>query len=146
MLLLIAASVPASASRRAEQPRHVLLLHSYERDFAPHGIVAEIFQKELNRQSDQPINFFDVSLQPARSSRNPEDWPTLEYLLSTFAGQRLDLIVTIGGPAAQFALRHRDRLFPEIPLLLASVDTRAQTRCRCRPGRWPWRSRTTVRR
>jgi PAS domain S-box-containing protein len=46
-------------------------------------------------------------------------------LLSTFAGQRLDLIISIGGPAAQFAVRHRDRLFPDTPLLLASVDTRA---------------------
>ena len=83
------------------------------------------FQKELSRQSPQPINFFDVSLQPARSSHNPEDWPTVEYLLSTFAGQRLDLIVSIGGPAAQFALRHRHRLFPETPLLLAAVDRKA---------------------
>jgi PAS domain S-box-containing protein len=122
VLVLIAASVPASASRSAQPPRHVLMLHSYEREFAPHGRMAEIFQKELNRRSEQPINFFDVSLQPARSSRNPADWPTVEYLLSTFAGQRLDLIVSIGGPAAQFALRHRDRLFPEVPLLLASVD------------------------
>jgi hypothetical protein len=125
VLLLIAASVGASASRMAEQPRHVLLLHSYEREFAPHGFLAETFQKELSRQSPQPVNFFDVSLQPARSSQNRNDWPTVEYLLSTFAGQRLDLIVTIGGPAAQFAVRHRDRLFPETPLLLASVDTRA---------------------
>src|SRR5262245_33451131 len=124
LLLLVAASVPASADRGADQPRHVLLLHSYEREFAPHGLLAETFQKELSRQSPQPINFFDISLQPARSSHNPEDWPTVEYLRSTFAGQRLDLIVSIGGPAAQFAVRHRASLYPDTPLLLASVDRR----------------------
>ena len=125
IVLLLAAAAPAVAGPGTEQPRHVLLLHSYEREFAPHGLLAEIFQKELNRRSPQPVNFFDVSLQPARSSHNPEDWPTVEYLLSTFAGQRLDLIVTFGGPAAQFAVRHRERLFPEVPLLL-TVDTRSQ--------------------
>jgi PAS domain S-box-containing protein len=129
VLLLLAVAVPVSASRSAEQPRHVLLLHSYEREFAPHGMLASIFQKELSRQSPQPINFFDVSLQPARSSHTPEDGPTVEYLLSTFAGHRLDLIVTIGGPAAQFALRHRERLFPAVPLLLG-VDERTLGRAR----------------
>src|SRR5690349_730037 len=100
-LLLIAvcvlqAAVPALAGSRS-QPLHVLLLYSYERDFAPHGQIAAEFQKELNRRSDRPINYFDVSLQPARASRSPEDEPTLQYLLSTFAGQRLDLIVSFGG-------------------------------------------------
>jgi len=126
LFLLLTAASPANAGSGRDQPLHVLLLHSYEREFAPHGLLAEIFQKELSRRSPQPISFFDVSLQPARSSHNPADWPAVEYVLSTFAVQRLDLIVTIGGPAAQFAVRHRQRLFPEIPLLLASVDTKAQ--------------------
>src|SRR5688572_28052090 len=96
LVLLVLAGAPTSARRdSADQPRHVLLLHSYERDFAPHGRIAELLQKELDRQSPQPINFFDVSLQPAASSRNPEDRPALDYLVSTFAGQRLDLIVTV---------------------------------------------------
>ena len=43
--LLLMASAPAFAGPGAERPRHVLLLHSYEREFAPHGLLAEIFQK-----------------------------------------------------------------------------------------------------
>jgi PAS domain S-box-containing protein len=135
VLLLVLASAPATAGGSADRPQHVLLLHSYEREFAPHGLLAEMFQKELSRQSPQPVNFFDISLQPARSSHNPEDWPTVEYLLSTFAGQRLDLIVTIGGPAAQFALRHRASLYPDTPLLLASVDRRMLDKTTSMPAR-----------
>ena len=120
--LLLTAAVPASAGSGRNQPLHVLLLYSYEREFAPHGTMAAAFAKELNRQSQRPINYFDVSLQPALASNSPNDEPTLQYLLSTFATQRLDLIVSIGGPAAQFAVRHRDRLFPSTPLLLAAVD------------------------
>ena len=121
-LLCLAAAAPASAGSSRDQPLHVLLLYSYERDFAPHGQMAAAFEKELNRQSTRPINYFDISLQPARASKSPDDEPTLQYLLSTFAGQRLDLIVTFGGPAAQFGVHHRERLFPSTPMLLAGVD------------------------
>ena len=63
-----------------------------------------------------------MSLQPARTSQTPEDGPTVEYMRSTFAGQRLDLVVAIGAPAAQFAMRHGEGLFPGTPVLLAGVD------------------------
>jgi PAS domain S-box-containing protein len=123
LVLLGLAAAPASAGPdTADRPRHVLLLHSYEREYAPHGQVAQIIQKELSRQSLQPINFFDVSLQPARASTNPDEAATLEYLQSTFAGRRLDLIISIGGPAARFAVDHREHLFASTPLLLAGAD------------------------
>jgi signal transduction histidine kinase len=48
----------------------------------------------------------------------------LDYVLSMFSPQKLDLLVTIGGPAATFALKYREQLFPETPLLLAAVDQR----------------------
>ena len=49
----------------------------------------------------------------------------VDYIRSTFAGRaRPDLIVTIGGPAAAFARKYRQQLFPETPILFASVDQR----------------------
>ena len=41
-----------------------------------------------------------------------------------FAKHQLNLVVTVGGPAAAFATKHRQTLFPETPLLLAAVDER----------------------
>ena len=122
MLLIVLAPAVLVAGRSADEPRHVLLLHSYEREFAPFGRVAAIFQNELSRQSPQRINFFDVSLQPARSSHRPEDGPIIDYMRSTFAGQRLDLVVAIGAPAAQFVVRHGEGLFPGTPVLIAAID------------------------
>jgi signal transduction histidine kinase len=48
----------------------------------------------------------------------------LDYVLAMFSAQRLDMLVTIGGPAATFALKYRHELFPQTPLLLAAVDGR----------------------
>jgi PAS domain S-box-containing protein len=113
-----------AAGSAAAEPRHVLLLHSYERETGPLGVAAEIFQTELSRQSPEPVEFFNVTLAAARLSNTPQYEPLADYLRSTFAGHRIDLVVTIGGPAAQFAREFRQRLFPATPLLLAATDQR----------------------
>jgi signal transduction histidine kinase len=41
-----------------------------------------------------------------------------------FAKRPLDLIVSIGAPAADFVQRHRRRLFPATPMVLTAVDQR----------------------
>ena len=49
----------------------------------------------------------------------------VDYIRATFADRpKPELIVTVGGPAAVFARRYRQQLFPDTPLLLASVDQR----------------------
>src|SRR5262249_49176449 len=48
----------------------------------------------------------------------------LDYLRGLFEQRSLDLIVTIGAPAAQFVLRNRPNFFRSIPLLIAGADER----------------------
>ena len=117
----------AFAAASAAQPgaQRVLLLNSFERGSAVENLFAGAFRTELSRQSLQPMNIFEVSLQPALAPYNPREAGVVDYLVSTFAGQRLDLVVTLGGPAAAFAQKYRERLFPSTPLLLAAVDQRS---------------------
>src|SRR5262249_37191650 len=83
----------ASSSAAAPQPRHVLLLHSFEREFAPYNVIEETFRTELSRQSSEPIEFWEISLQPGRFNRRPGDELILDYLLSAFEDHQPDLIV-----------------------------------------------------
>ena len=49
----------------------------------------------------------------------------VDFIRSTFADRpKPDLIVTIAGPAAVFARKYRQQLFPDTPLLFAAVDER----------------------
>ena len=49
----------------------------------------------------------------------------MDYVKSTYTNrQNPELIVSVGGPAAVFARKHRQELFPDSPLLLAAVDQR----------------------
>jgi hypothetical protein len=52
----------ASVSGAQTAPRQVLLLYSYERDFASHNAFATLFRSELSRSFGEPIDFVEVSL------------------------------------------------------------------------------------
>src|SRR5262245_27031020 len=103
-IILTAAALVWAVAGAAAQPaqRHVLLLYSYEREFAPHYAFAEIFRPELSQASPDPIDFIEVSLQAARVSQSPPEASIVNDLRSRFEGHRLDLVVPIGGPAAAF--------------------------------------------
>jgi PAS domain S-box-containing protein len=120
LIVLVAASLGAAEP----QPRRVLLLYSYERDFAPHREFAAQFRPELSRTSREPVDFIEVSLQAARVTRTAPDDSMVTHVRSMLAGRQPDLVVPIGGPAAVFAQRNRPLLFPSAPMLLAGVDRR----------------------
>jgi hypothetical protein len=49
----------------------------------------------------------------------------VDYIRSSFLDRpRPDLVVAVAGPAAVFARRYRQELFPDTPILFASVDRR----------------------
>ena len=114
---------PLAAPAGAET-RHVLVLSSSERPYAPQSGFAEIFIRDLVKSSHEPIEFVEVSVQAARASGEIPDAATAQRIRDAFASRKLDLVVTIGGPAATFAQQFRKELFPATPMLMAGVDRR----------------------
>src|SRR5450755_2882893 len=105
------------------EPKRVLLLHSFGRDFAPWSEYARTFREELNRQSPDSIDLYEASLATARFP-DEEEGPFVEYLRVLFAKRRLDLVVAIGSPAVGLIQRHRQELFPSIPAVYTGVERR----------------------
>jgi len=105
------------------EPRRVLLLHSFGRDFAPWNEYARTIREELDRQSTEPVDIFEASLATARFA-DDEEAPFVDYLRALFAKRKLDLIVTIAAPAASFFQRHRQELFPSTPMLITALEQR----------------------
>jgi signal transduction histidine kinase/ABC-type uncharacterized transport system substrate-binding protein len=105
------------------QPKRVLIVHSVGRDFSPWDDYARKIREELKLQSKDPIDIFEVSLSTARFPDGNED-AFVSYLNAVFSERKLDLIVTIGGPAARFFQQNRQRIFPSIPTLYAALAQR----------------------
>jgi signal transduction histidine kinase len=101
-----------------------MLLHSFGRDFKPWSEYGKAIRAELDRQSPWPVDTIEYSLVTARSSDENPEAPFVEYLRALFAKRPLDLIVSIGAPAAAFVQRHRQQLFAATPMVFTAVDQR----------------------
>ena len=124
MLLVVSlVHCPLAAVARADT-RHVLVLSSSERPFAPQSGFADALMRDLIRSSREPIQFVEVSVQAARASGEAPDVSIAERIRSALGTGRMDLVLTIGGPAATIAQQLREELFPATPMLLAGVDRR----------------------
>ena len=117
LLLLLA------ASSEAQPPvRQVLLLQSFARGSLPLDSFTADFRADLDQRAGTPVNVVQVVIGATGFVGAPEQ-AVVDFIRATFADRpRPDLIITAGGPAAALAGKYRSRLFPETPLLFASVD------------------------
>jgi signal transduction histidine kinase len=114
----------ACSTAAAAEPKRVMLLHSFGQDVKPWSEYAKAIRAELARQSPWPLDLYEYSLVTARFNDENPEVPFVAYLGALFAKHPLDLIVSIGAPAAGFVQRHRQQLFATTPMLLTVVDQR----------------------
>ncbi|WP_192364436.1 sensor histidine kinase [Mesorhizobium mediterraneum] len=108
----------------AADPKRVLLLHSFGRDFAPFSEMTKSFQAALVKRSPEPLDIYEASIFTARFREPENEGSLVKYLQDLFSGRRLDLIVAQGGPAAAFVEKYRKQLFSDTAMVIAGVDAR----------------------
>jgi signal transduction histidine kinase len=119
LLVLVAQPIEAQSG-----VRQVLVLQSFDRGNMTVDQFTANFRVELDRLAGSPVNLVQVVVGATGFVEAP-DQAIVEYIRSTFTdGSKPDLILTIAGPAAVFARKHRAQLFPDKPLLFAAVDRR----------------------
>ncbi len=119
--LLVTAAASAQAQPAVKQ---VLVLQSFDRGILVLDHFTGNFRVSLDQRAGKPVNVVQVVVGPTGFVGAPEQ-AVVDYIRSIFADRPPpDLIVTVAGPAAVFARKHRRQLFPGTPLLFASVDQR----------------------
>ena len=121
--IILCLSFVGPAAVGAESKR-VMLLHSFGQNFRPWSEYAKAIRTELNRQSPWRLDILDHLLISARFSDQNAELAFVEYLRALYSERTLDLIISIGAPAAGFIQRHREQLFPVTPMLYAAVEQR----------------------
>jgi signal transduction histidine kinase len=112
----------ACSTALAVEPKRVILLHSFGRDVKPWSDYAAAIRAELGRQSPWSLEIIDHSVVTARFRDARPQVPLVDYLRALYDDYPVDLIVTIGAPATAFFQRHRQQLFPTVPMVLTAVN------------------------
>ena len=106
------------------QVQQVLMLHGADRGNLVIDSFTGNFRVDLDDRAGRPVNVVQIVVGPTGFVSAP-DQAAVDYIRSTFADRpKPDLILTVSGPAAVFARRYRQQLFPETPVLFAAVDQR----------------------
>lgn len=120
LLLMIVTAVSAGAA----EPKRVLLVHSFSSAAPPFTVESTAFETELVEKMGERVDLDEVSLDMARYADRDMQEAIVDYLQKRKAKWRPDLVVSIGSPAGIFVANYRDRLFPETPVLYATLDRR----------------------
>ena len=121
-LAALAAVCGAARLGAPEEARRVLILTSFGSRFAPFDTFGSELRSEIARGWPGPVEFLDTPFEIARFESQTEEQPFAQYLGSLVANRHLDLVVTLGGPAADFVTRQRP--FPTVPTLIAGLERR----------------------
>ena len=121
LLLALALFIPAA---HAAEPKRVLIVHSFGRDFAPYNVVASTLRTNLTQLMRESVALHETSLDMERGNTPEEERLFLDYLVRRNRGAPPDLVIAIANPAMLFCLRYREQLFPGSPLLVTGLDRR----------------------
>ena len=113
-----------ATAEAAGEPRRVLIVHAFGHAYSPWSDMAASFREELVKNSPEPIDLYEVSLDTARVQDPQDEAPFVEYIRAVLSGRKLDLIVPVGAPAVFFIQRHREMIFPSTPMLMLGADVR----------------------
>ena len=133
-LLLAVCTLPGSVSAvepdatARNEPKRVLVLHSFGREFRPWSEYARSIKVELERRSPWPLDIQEHTLLTARFNGPGPEAPFVEYLASLYQSELPDIVLSVGAPAARFVQRYRSKLFPNTPMVLTVVEQRLVNR------------------
>ena len=108
----------------AAPAKTVLILRGGSVDSPGGRIVIDEVEATVRRELSSPVDFLVETIDSSRFSGDAYESRLVELYSETYGRTKLDLVVVLTGPAVDFVLRQRSRLFPHTPLLFSLIDPR----------------------
>jgi two-component system, LuxR family, sensor kinase FixL len=119
--------LPLASGFAGELPaseKSVLVLYGERGDLPAIEAVEENLRQVFHASTSPRIEVFSEYLDFARFPPEQYEGSLVRYLQERYAGRRIDLVVPVAGFALEFALGHREELFPGAPLVFCAIDRR----------------------
>ena len=115
----------ASSSLAIAQPnaKNVLIFFHGPQPVVDPAYVNQI-ESLLRARVPGPVNFYIERMDTMRAEDTNYDRNLTASLRDTYRGRKLDLVMLSGYPSLDLVVRHRNELFPGVPIVYFSVDTR----------------------
>jgi signal transduction histidine kinase len=128
--LLLGVSAP---SANGAELKRILFINSFAPGTSPFAPFNSAFREHLLRAWPAQVAFYEVSLDVWSPGVKENEDALVQVLRSRLSGLRLDLVVARGIRAGQFSFKHRDELFPTVPLMITG-DEASLPSAQLRPG------------
>lgn len=119
IVIFVLGMMPASYAS-AQPQKTVLLLNSYSYDMKWTRSIAEAVSKSF---ADVPGVDLVVEFMDTKRHYSPEHYASLfELYDNKYADTKFDAVITSDDNAVNFALKHRQTLFPDVPIIFCGVN------------------------
>jgi PAS domain S-box-containing protein len=121
-LLVVLFIIPSLALPAAAQsnPKKVLILNSFSYRGGYEGI--KVLESKVRAACAWPVDFNVEFLGGRRLDEKGYEEALVATLRRTYAEEGLDLVLIQSYTGLQFAVRHRDEIFPGVPIIFLDVD------------------------
>jgi signal transduction histidine kinase len=123
-LFLIVVAGLLSLGQVAAQPqqRAVLVLDQSSAGLPFNSAVASAIRSTINGGSTSPISFFSEHLDANRFFGPEYEDDFVQFLKAKYRDRHIDAVIVFGVSALDFIERHREHLWPSVPIVFAAID------------------------
>jgi PAS domain S-box-containing protein len=108
-----------------QNTKSILILYSFSRANLVDNLDGEeTLKSALRARAPWQLNFGVEFLESRRFTDPGYENTVVETMEHTYRGQKFDLVMPESYPALEFAVKHRDELFPGTPIVFYGVDMR----------------------
>ena len=110
------ASGPATSAPGADTPWRVVLLHNADFLLPASTVMDQTLRQVMINEAQRPIDFYGETLDLLRYPDEIES-ELVALFKKKYAGKKVDVILARAQGGLEFAVRHRDELWPGVPIV-----------------------------
>jgi signal transduction histidine kinase/CheY-like chemotaxis protein len=113
-------SVPQSGlAQQTPEAKHVLALQWYDRAYEANLRFDQSLQAALRSYAPTEFEYYSEYLETNKFPGEEQSSLLGDYLARKYAGRHIDVLVARTSVALDYLIEHRDRLFPNVPIVFA---------------------------
>ena len=125
MLVLVCVVLSLTATdviaQQTSAPKRVLVLYWYDKNYPGHVRWDQGFKPALEQGEEGSIEYYPEYLEANRFPGENQSQILHDYLIEKYAGHPVDVVVAQSDVSLNFLARHRDDLFPNVPVVFYSA-------------------------